>query len=170
MKKVQWMAFYIDVFTMRLVLYLCLRRFNISPHESPGSFGVSGIFMSVLCTPFYSTAFVSAFLRRTPKFDVTPKEATGEPDRVWRSFRKHWFWATVSVAAIVGAIALHHTYLANIVWAMMGLITSMVPVTIWLAGRMIKKLGPRSPSERNFPSSLAALSVAEVIHGHPDAG
>ena len=33
----QWAAFYLDVFTMRLVLYLCLRRFNISPHEAPGS-------------------------------------------------------------------------------------------------------------------------------------
>jgi cellulose synthase/poly-beta-1,6-N-acetylglucosamine synthase-like glycosyltransferase len=153
----QWMAFYIDVFTMRLVLYLCLRRFNISPHESPGSFGISGIFMSVLCTPFYSTAFVSAFLRRTPRFDVTPKETTGEPDRVWRSFRKHWFWATVSAAAIAGAIALHHTYLANIVWAMMGLITSMLPVTIWFAGHAIKKLGPRSPTARKFPAVVGGI-------------
>jgi cellulose synthase/poly-beta-1,6-N-acetylglucosamine synthase-like glycosyltransferase len=156
----QWAAFYIDVFTMRLVLYLCLRRFNISPHEAPGSFGISGIFMSVLCTPFYSTAFTSSFLRRTPRFEVTPKGRHGDPDRAWQSFRKHWFWAAVSAGAIGGAIYMHHTYPANMVWAILGLITSMLPFTIWSAGRVAKKFRFGSPGrpEIKQPSS-AALNV-----------
>jgi hypothetical protein len=167
----QWVAFYIDVFTMRLVLYLCLRRFNISPHESPGSFGVSGIFMSVLCTPFYSTAFVSAFLRRTLRFDVTPKGAAGDPDRAWQSFRKHWFWAAVSAGAAGGAIALHHTYPANMVWVVLGFVTSVLPFTMWSTGRVTSKLRSRSPKqpEINRPS-LAALTVTEGAHADPDAG
>ena len=131
----QWAAFYLDVFTMRLVLYLCLRRFNISPHEAPGSFGMSGIFMSILCTPFYSTAFVSTFLRRTLRFDVTPKSAADESDRAWQSFRKHWFWSAVSAAVIGDAIMLHHTYGANMVWAILGFVTSMLPFTIWSPAR-----------------------------------
>jgi cellulose synthase/poly-beta-1,6-N-acetylglucosamine synthase-like glycosyltransferase len=167
----QWAAFYIDVFTMRLVLYLCLRRFNISPHESPGSFGMSGIFMSVLCTPFYSTAFISAFLRRTPRFDVTPKGAAGDPDRAWQSFRKHWFWAAVSAGAAGGAIALHHTYPANMVWVVLGFVTSVLPFTMWSTGRVTSKLRSRSPKqpEINRPS-LAALTVTEGAHADPDAG
>jgi len=156
----QWAAFYIDVFTMRLVLYLCLRRFNISPHESPGSFGISGIFMSVLCTPFYSSAFISSFLRRTMRFDVTPKGGSGDPDRPFQSFRKHWFWAAMSVGAIAGAIYLHHTYPANLVWASLGLITSMLPFAIWSAGRVTKKFRFGSPGQPEIkePSS-AALNV-----------
>ena len=165
----QWAAFYIDVFTMRLALYLCLRRFNISPHEPPGSFGISGIFMSVLCTPFYSTAFISSFLRRTLRFDVTPKGGSGDLDRAWHSFRKHWFWAAVSVAAVVGAISFHHTYPANMVWAVLGFVTSMLPFTIWSAGRVTNKLrlgSPRQP-EINLPPS-AALTPAEATYADPD--
>ena len=164
----QWAAFYIDVFTMRLVLYLCLRRFNISPHEAPGSFGISGIFMSVLCTPFYSTAFVGAFLRRTLRFDVTPK-GTGDPDRGWQSFRKHWFWAVISAGAIAGAIALHHTYVANMVWAVLGLITSILPFTIWSVGRATRKLrlgSPGRPETNGAP--LAPATVKETVYADPD--
>jgi cellulose synthase/poly-beta-1,6-N-acetylglucosamine synthase-like glycosyltransferase len=164
----QWASFYIDVFTMRLVLYLCLRRFNISPHEAPGSFGMSGIFMSVLCTPFYSTAFVGAILRRTLRFDVTPK-GTGDPDRGWQSFRKHWFWAVVSAGAIAGAIVLHHTYPANMVWAVLGLITSILPFTIWSVGRVTRRhrLGsPRRPY--NNRALLAPLPVKEAVDADPD--
>jgi cellulose synthase/poly-beta-1,6-N-acetylglucosamine synthase-like glycosyltransferase len=156
----QWVAFYIDVFAMRLALYLCLRRFNISPHETPGSFGISGIFMSVLCTPFYSTAFVSAFLRRTVRFDVTPKGRATDSDRAWHSFRKHWFWAAVSAGGVAGAFYLHHTYSANMVWAMLGLVTSMLPFTIWSASRMRKKFrfgSSRQPEiKRPSPAALNA--------------
>jgi cellulose synthase/poly-beta-1,6-N-acetylglucosamine synthase-like glycosyltransferase len=161
----QWAAFYLDVFTMRLVLYLCLRRFNISPHEAPGSFGMSGIFMSILCTPFYSTAFVSTFLRRRLRFDVTPKSTADESDRAWQSFRKHWFWSAVSAAVIGGAIMLHHTYGANMVWAILGFVTSMLPFTIWSTGRAKKKLRLGSPerNETNRPSP-AALTVTEAGH------
>jgi cellulose synthase/poly-beta-1,6-N-acetylglucosamine synthase-like glycosyltransferase len=167
----QWAAFYIDVFTMRLVLYLCLRRFNISPHEAPGSFGVSGIFMSVLCTPFYSTALVGAFLRRTPRFDVTPKGGEGDSDHAWQSFRKHWFWAGVSAAAVVGAIDLHHTYPANLVWAVLGFVTSMVPFTIWSAGRATRRFGFGSPVPAGIsPPPAAALRMTEAAGANPDTG
>jgi cellulose synthase/poly-beta-1,6-N-acetylglucosamine synthase-like glycosyltransferase len=164
----QWAAFYLDVFTMRLVLYLCLRRFNISPHEAPGSFGISGIFMSVLCTPFYSTAFVDTFLRRTLRFDVTPKGA-GDLDRGWQSFRKHWFWAVISAGAIAGAIALHHTYVANMVWAVLGLLTSILPFTIWSAGHVTRKLRLGSPKRPEINGALLAPpTVKEAAYADPD--
>jgi hypothetical protein len=132
---------------------------------------MSGIFMSILCTPFYSTALVSALARRTPRFDVTPKGQTDDPDRPWQSFRKHWFWAGVSAAAATCAIDLHHTYPANMVWALLGLATSMVPFTIWSAGRVTRRFRFGSPHRPviTWPSP-AALSMTEAAVANPDAG
>src|SRR5262249_18478460 len=120
---------------------------------------------------FYSAAFVSTFLRRTPRFDVTPKGGSGEPDRAWQSFRKHWFWAAVSTAAIAGAIAVHHTYPANLVWAVRGLVTSVLPFTIWSAGRVTRRLGLALPAgpEISRPS-WAAVTMTEAARAESDAG
>jgi cellulose synthase/poly-beta-1,6-N-acetylglucosamine synthase-like glycosyltransferase len=165
----EWAAFYIDVFTMRLLLYLCLRRFNVSPHEAPGSFGVSGLLMSVLCTPFYSTAFIGAVLRRTLKFDVTPKGGSGDPDRLFQTFRKHWFWAGVSAASLVGAFTLRHAYPANMVWTVTALLASTLPILIWSSTQVHHKfrLGSRSGPGMG-PPPTAVRELAEVL-GDADA-
>ncbi len=167
----QWAAFYVDVLTMRLLLYLCLRRFNISPYEKPGSFGMSGIFMSVLCTPFYASALVGAVVRRKLAFDVTPKGGTGDPDRLWQSFRKHWMWAFVSLASAIGAILLGHTYPGNMIWALLSFTTCMLPMVLWGGHKMTTRLRmgskedpPLPPPREDAPTAplTAVTTVKEV--------
>ncbi len=165
----EWAAFYIDVFTMRLLLYLGLRKFNVSPHEAAGSFGVSGLLMSVLCTPFYSTSFTGAILRRRLKFDVTPKGGTSDPDRFFQTFGRHWFWAGVSAAALVGALTLRHTYPANMVWTVTALLASTLPIFIWSGARIRHKFtlgSQRRPGMGSPPTAVRELS--EVL-GDADA-
>ncbi len=140
-----WLALYIDVAVARLLLYIWLRRFNISPHEEKGTAGISGIFVSMLCTPFYSTAFVGALLRRPLGFVVTPKGQSVSPDRLL-TFRKHIFWAAISTASIAAAAVFGHVYPANTVWAALSLLICLTPIVMWsvstIAARLRSAGGP----------------------------
>ncbi|SNQ48220.1 Glycosyl transferase [Frankia canadensis] len=147
-----WLALYIDVFAARLLLYFWLRRFNTSPHEEPGSAGMSGIFVSVLCTPFYSTALVGAVFRRKLGFVVTPKGDQASPDRLL-TFRKHLFWAAWSAGSIAAAAALGHLYPANMVWVSLSLLTCLLPIGLW---RLEPFLAPRRAAA---PNPLPAAHV-----------
>jgi cellulose synthase/poly-beta-1,6-N-acetylglucosamine synthase-like glycosyltransferase len=147
-----WLALYIDVFLARLLLYFWLRRFNTSPHEEKGSAGMSGIAVSVLCTPFYSSALVGALLRRKLGFVVTPKGHAASPDHLL-TFRKHLFWAAISAASIAAAASLGHIYPANLVWASLSLLTCLVPIGLWL-------IEPLLASRRaNAPNPLPAAHI-----------
>ncbi|WP_237703024.1 MULTISPECIES: glycosyltransferase family 2 protein [Protofrankia] len=164
-----WMALYIDVAVTRLLLYIWLRRFNISPHEEKGTAGISGIFVSMLCTPFYSTAFVGALLRRPLGFVVTPKGQSASPDRLL-TFRKHIFWATISGLSVAAAVGFGHVYPANMVWAALSLIICLLPIFMWwgslIAGRL-RSVGepgllPAVASEQSGVPHQATASEAPV--------
>lgn len=136
-----WLALYFDVALARLMLYIWLRRFNISPHEEQGTAGISGIFVSVLCTPFYSTALTGALLRRPLGFVVTPKGDSASPDRLM-TFRKHIFWAVVAAGGLAGAAVFNHVYPANIVWAALSFITCVLPILLWAGGNALARRRP----------------------------
>ncbi|SQD99920.1 MULTISPECIES: glycosyltransferase family 2 protein [unclassified Parafrankia] len=147
-----WLALYVDVFVARMLLYFWLRRFNISPHEEKGSAGMSGIFVSVLCTPFYSTAFVGALTRRKLGFVVTPKGNAASPDRLM-TFRKHLFWAAVSGGSVAGAAVFGHLYPANMVWASLSIITCLIPIGLWLIEPIL------APRRAVAPNPLPAAHI-----------
>jgi cellulose synthase/poly-beta-1,6-N-acetylglucosamine synthase-like glycosyltransferase len=147
-----WLALYIDVFAARLLLYFWLRRFNTSPHEAAGSAGMSGIFVSVLCTPFYSTALVGAVFRRKLGFVVTPKGDQASPDRLL-TFRKHLFWAVWSGGSIAAAAALGHLYPANMVWVSLSLVTCLLPIGLWSLEPIL------APRRAAAPNPLPAAHV-----------
>ncbi|WP_256788514.1 glycosyltransferase family 2 protein [Frankia sp. AvcI1] len=175
-----WLALYIDVFAARLLLYFWLRRFNTSPHEEAGSAGMSGIFVSVLCTPFYSTAFVGAIFRRKLGFVVTPKGDQASPDRLL-TFRKHLFWAAWSAGSIAAAAALGHLYPANMVWVSLSLVTCLLPIGLWglepiLAPRRAAAPNPlpaaHVPAPRSAPRTVGSGGHAPVraaAAGYPSA-
>ncbi|WP_242605709.1 glycosyltransferase family 2 protein [Frankia sp. Cppng1_Ct_nod] len=161
-----WMALYIDVAVARLLLYIWLRRFNISPHEEKGTAGISGIFVSMLCTPFYSTAFVGALLRRPLGFVVTPKGTNASPDRL-RTFRKHIFWAVISAASITVAATFGHVYPANMVWAVLSLLLCLTPIVMWSVSTII---GPRPVGTPNpLPLMVPELSLVPTAAAVPTA-
>ncbi|CAO5188777.1 putative glycosyl transferase (Partial match) [Frankia sp. AiPs1] len=162
-----WLALYFDVFAARLLLYFWLRRFNTSPHEEAGSAGMSGIFVSVLCTPFYSTALVGAVFRRKLGFVVTPKGDQASPDRLM-TFRKHLFWAAWSGGSITAAAVLGHLYPANMVWVSLSLVTCLIPIGLWglepiLAPRRAKAPNPLPAA--HVPAPRQAAEAAWPIPG-----
>ncbi|EFC80726.1 glycosyltransferase family 2 protein [Parafrankia sp. EUN1f] len=147
-----WLALYIDVFVARLLLYFWLRRFNTSPHEEPGSAGMNGIFVSVLCMPFYSTALVGALFRRKLGFVVTPKGDAASPDRLL-TFRKHLFWALISAASIAVAASLGRVYPANMIWASLSLVTCLIPIILWMVEPVL------APRRAAAPNPLPAAHI-----------
>jgi cellulose synthase/poly-beta-1,6-N-acetylglucosamine synthase-like glycosyltransferase len=156
-----WLALYVDVFAARLLLYFWLRRFNISPHEKPGSAGMSGIFVSVLCTPFYSSAFVGALLRRPLGFVVTPKGKQASPDRL-ATFRKHFFWAWVSGSSIAAAAVFGHLYPANLVWVSLSFVTCLIPICLWALEPLLAPRRAKAPNPLHTRRGRAARRPAAV--------
>ncbi len=169
-----WLALYFDVFAARLLLYFWLRRFNTSPHEEAGSAGMSGIFVSVLCTPFYSTALVGAVFRRKLGFVVTPKGDQASPDRLM-TFRKHLFWAAWSAGSIAAAAALGHLYPANMVWVSLSLVICLLPIGLWalepiLAPRRAAAPNPLPPAHVPAPrrAGQAGRPAAPAVGGRSE--
>jgi cellulose synthase/poly-beta-1,6-N-acetylglucosamine synthase-like glycosyltransferase len=94
-----WIAVYIDLAFVQFALYASNRRYNVSPHEDPGSSGAAGMCMSVMAAPIYVIAFVQSALGRSSGFVVTPKGLMRSADRL-STFRLHLGWAALLVVAL----------------------------------------------------------------------
>jgi cellulose synthase/poly-beta-1,6-N-acetylglucosamine synthase-like glycosyltransferase len=125
-----WFTLYADLAIVQASLYFWLRRLNVSPHEEEGSAGISGMFVSMLATPIYVTAFIGSALKRPMQFVVTPKGDRASPDHLG-TFRKHLCWA--AIALVVGVVAL---FGGRALWAALlaptiCLFVSCTPIALW---------------------------------------
>ena len=68
---VQFISLYLMTMVMQLSLYFWNRRYNVSPHEPEGSYGISGMVLSTLAAPIYFSALLGIFLGKKPHFVVT---------------------------------------------------------------------------------------------------
>ncbi len=125
-----WLALYTDVVAAQFVLYAWLRKYNVSPHEPENSIGLPGIFISMVSVPIYVTALTSAVLRRAAKFVVTPKGDSSSPDRL-STFRKHLFWAGLSLFFILISVVTDHPYPGAKIWAGLTIVSCLLPVAVW---------------------------------------
>lgn len=125
-----WLALYIDVLALQVILYGWLRKYNVSPHERRGTLGISGMLFSILSAPIYVTALVATILRRKAKFVVTPKGDSASPD-TWRTFSKHLMWSGVVVAFLIFSIVSGNSYPAVKVWCLLTLAVCLMPVLQW---------------------------------------
>jgi cellulose synthase/poly-beta-1,6-N-acetylglucosamine synthase-like glycosyltransferase len=94
-----WIAVYVDLAFVQFALYAFNRRYNVSPHEAPGSSGAAGMCMSVMAAPIYVIAFAQSALGRSSAFVVTPKGGLRSADRL-STFRLHLGWAALLVVAL----------------------------------------------------------------------
>jgi cellulose synthase/poly-beta-1,6-N-acetylglucosamine synthase-like glycosyltransferase len=129
-----WLMLYLDVATLQTCVYFWNRRHNVSPHETPGSHGIAGMFISALSVPVYCSSLVGSLMRRKSQFVVTSKGGTGNADTL-RTFSKHLRWAAVIVAAIVASAFLGWRDPTMYVWAGLSLTVSLLPVAIWQVTR-----------------------------------
>lgn len=152
-----WLALYVDVIAMQVLLYAWLRKYNVSPHEPRGSFGISGILFSIFAAPIYAYALVCTILRRKSKFVVTAKGDTISPD-TWQTFRHHLLWAGLITTFLVYSILIGNTHPNVKIWCGLALATCLTPVIIWQASMWRHTKRKLTRLLRTSPSSTKPLT------------
>ncbi|MDI3404472.1 glycosyltransferase family 2 protein [Streptomyces cavernicola] len=166
-----WLMLYSDAAALQVGLYLWNRRHNVSPHEPEGSGGLAGMAMSALSAPIYAKSLGAAVLRRPCRFVVTPKGDDASPDRLL-TFRVHLSWAALLAVSLAASFVLGHHHAAMWTWAVLGLVISLAPATIWAFGEFRSRRGaaelepvllPTTPVQApstTTPTTQAAPSAA----------
>jgi cellulose synthase/poly-beta-1,6-N-acetylglucosamine synthase-like glycosyltransferase len=153
-----WVALYTDTAALQFGLYIWNRRYNVSPYEVEGSFGLIGMLMSVLSSPIYASSLISAVLARPARFVVTPKGSAGNADRLF-TFRRQLQWGVVIGGALVASLVLHHATLVACFWPMVAFLVCLTPIWLWRHGERAARRA--SPSEETptvaFPSADTPL-------------
>jgi cellulose synthase/poly-beta-1,6-N-acetylglucosamine synthase-like glycosyltransferase len=156
-----WLALYIDTAVLQFALYVWNRRYNVSPYEVEGSFGLRGMLMSVLSAPIYASSLIATILGRPARFVITPKGSAANRDRLI-TFRRHLQWAVLLAGALIAAGALHHATVVTCFWPLLAFVVSMLPVGIWRFGTRAVLASPEIkavPTAVPAPSSAGALST-----------
>ncbi|MEW2403244.1 cellulose synthase catalytic subunit [Streptomyces sp. NPDC046862] len=143
-----WLMLYSDAAALQVGLYLWNRRHNVSPHEPEGSGGLAGMAMSALSAPIYLRSLGAAMVRRPCRFVVTPKGDDASPDRLL-TFRVHLFWAAVLASSLIASAFLDHSHVALHTWAVLALVISLSPVTVWAWERRVARRADGAPQERH---------------------
>jgi cellulose synthase/poly-beta-1,6-N-acetylglucosamine synthase-like glycosyltransferase len=125
-----WIALYTDTALLQLALYAWNRRYNVSPYEVKGSFGLAGMLMSILSSPLYAASLISTVLRRPARFIVTPKGSAGNPDRLL-TFYRHLQWSCLLGGSLVAAVILHRASLVACFWPLVVFSVCLTPIALW---------------------------------------
>jgi cellulose synthase/poly-beta-1,6-N-acetylglucosamine synthase-like glycosyltransferase len=143
-----WIAVYVDLAFVQFALYASNRRYNVSPHEDPGSSGAAGMCMSVMAAPIYVVAFVQSALGRSSAFVVTPKGRLRSADGL-STFRLHLGWATLLVVALGLSFAHTRPETSMRLWSAMLVAVCLTPLLISLGQRLrLRRSGHRGTVRR----------------------
>lgn len=139
----EFVSLYMMSVVMQFSLYFWNRRFNVSPHEPPGSYGIAGMALTSLTAPIYLSALAGVALGKRAHFVVTPKGRADERNYdMLRTFRTHLGWALVLCAALIYGIARGNDHPAMLIWAGGQLLVCLVPFALgwvaWLPARIRK--------------------------------
>ncbi|MEZ0494051.1 glycosyltransferase family 2 protein [Kineococcus sp. TBRC 1896] len=145
-----WLALFLDATLFQLWLYVANRRYNVSPFERQGSFGLSGMLMSVFAAPIYAGSFLKTVFRRPARFAVTPKGGQAGVDG-WFTFRVQLFWLAWFSVAVVLSLALGHATPASLLWPLVSTAVLLAPVLI---ARRERRASARTPEVPGGPTVL----------------
>ncbi|HSZ69587.1 MAG TPA: glycosyltransferase family 2 protein [Solirubrobacteraceae bacterium] len=161
-----WLALYVDTAALQFALYVWNRRYNVSPYEVKGSFGLIGMLMSVLSSPLYASALIGAVLRRPARFVITPKGDAANPDRL-STFRRQLQWGGLIGCSLVAALILHHASPVVCFWPLVACSVCLTPIALWRRGERRARAVVRSAVERAaaiesglLPESTSALEIS----------
>ncbi|MGW4243904.1 glycosyltransferase family 2 protein [Nocardia sp. NPDC004722] len=151
-----WFLFYGWASVSQMALYTWVRRHNVSPYETTNSWGVYGMFMSVITAPVYANSLVKCLLRRPVGFDVTPKGSKSREDG-WFTFRLNVMWLVFYVTVIVLTTVRGWAAPATLMWPVFGALISAAPILVW-------RLNPLwvSAVARRKSRALTAVDVVEA--------
>jgi cellulose synthase/poly-beta-1,6-N-acetylglucosamine synthase-like glycosyltransferase len=148
-----WLMLYVDAGVLQTVLYFWNRRHNVSPHEAPGSTGLWGGFISLICGPVYASSLTGTMLRRRTGFVITPKGDNASADRLL-TFRKNTQWAIFYLVILIFGVLFGHIRSTMWGWSILRLLLCIAPILIWFF----------SPSRRRKPEPVrsSAVPVSEM--------
>ncbi len=113
---------------MQMSLYFWNRRFNVSPHEPQGSYGVAGMMASVVTAPIYFSALTGILLGKKASFVVTTKGGSNL-DRL-KTFKTHIIWSLLLIGFITYGYRHDHTHPAMMIWIYTLLAICLLPVVL----------------------------------------
>jgi cellulose synthase/poly-beta-1,6-N-acetylglucosamine synthase-like glycosyltransferase len=125
-----WLALYVDVLAAQVLLYAWLRKYNVSPHEPKGSFGVSGILLSIFAAPMYAYSLYCTLARKQSAFVVTPKGDSASPD-TWGTFKYHLMWAGLVTWFLGYSALIGNTHPSVKIWCTLALAACLTPLVMW---------------------------------------
>ena len=128
-----WLALYADTTATQLLLYVSNRRYNVSPYELDGSYGVTGMLMSIIASPIYASSLLASILGRPARFVVTPKGVSSTTDSM-AAFRRHLRWASMFVISLAAGLVLHHASPLVCFWPLVAIGACLLPIGVHLAG------------------------------------
>ncbi len=125
----EFASLYMMTIAMQMCLYFWNRRYNVSPHEPAGSYGVAGMAISALTAPIYFSALVGIVLGKKAQFVVTTKGSNQNPD--WfKTFRTHTRWAMLMFALLVCGVWFGRDHPAMVLWAVMQIVICLTPFAL----------------------------------------
>jgi cellulose synthase/poly-beta-1,6-N-acetylglucosamine synthase-like glycosyltransferase len=133
-----WVAVYVDLALVQFCLYASNRKHNVSPHESEGSSGAGGMFISVLAAPVYVSALLGTVTGRKANFVVTPKGDSQSPDGLG-TFVRHLRWGALFAAALGMSLWIDHPQSSMRLWSLTLILVCLMPSLIWLGQRQSER-------------------------------
>lgn len=159
-----WTAVYVDLAFVQFMLYASNRRYNVSPHEAPGSSGAIGMCMSVMAAPIYVVAFLQSALGMASDFKITPKGDLQSQDSL-ATFRLHLGWAAMLVVALVISTGVSSSESSMRVWSAMLIAVCLAPLSITLEQRRRVRALKRQTAVRRPRSARAGIAEEPVVMG-----
>lgn len=131
----EFVTLYLMSLVMQLSLYFWNRRYNVSPFDASGTYGVPGMILTSLTAPIYLSAFAGIIFGKKPNFVVTKKGGHNATDRL-KTFSIHLSWAALLTGGLIFGLLNGHTNAAMMIWAFMQVVLCLTPVSLSLALRL----------------------------------
>lgn len=125
----QFVSLYLMSLVMQLSLYFWNRRYNVSPHEPMGSYGVAGMAVSALTAPIYFSALIGIMLGKKPGFVVTKKGESNNLDHML-AFKAQYLWAAIIASFLTYGALNKHNHPAMLIWCAGLLAICIAPILI----------------------------------------
>ena len=158
----QFISLFMMLVIMQLSLYFWNRRYNVSPHEPEGSYGVSGMFISVITAPIYLSALVGIAIGKKANFVVTTKGSDENPDSI-SSFRIHLQWAFVLIAGLTYGLVSGNNHPAMLTWAFLLLAICIIPVYLGLKTILISRKSNKPVAIDGYALTLKETTDVKTI-------
>jgi cellulose synthase/poly-beta-1,6-N-acetylglucosamine synthase-like glycosyltransferase len=162
-----WLTFYVDIAALQFLLYRFMRRHNVSPHESAGSSGLSGMLVSALTAPIYARSLLKVALGRPLTFNVTAKGSSSSPDSLG-TFRYSLMWAIVPIAILAIAVIHQRPYFLMMIWTLVVLGVCLAPIAVWQFDSIRAKRRERRARSSAEQSVRSEQSVKSGLSVQPE--